>query len=97
MCSRPGCTTHALPERVNGVWADPPGWSNVTITGQPIINHLLCPSCTDEVRALLAASRGELERRRDGDLAQAFDRGYAKGQEDTLELTGTGTVDEVPA
>jgi hypothetical protein len=88
MCSRPGCPTNAMPVRVDGVWTDPPGWTNATVTGRPIRNLLLCPSCATEVRAVLAAGPGVVERAAEA----AFGRGYVKGQEDTLELTGAGRV-----
>jgi hypothetical protein len=92
MCGRSGCHVTDMPVRVNGLLTDPPGWTCVTVTGRPIVNRLLCPACTREVRELLAAKPGVVERAEEA----AFGRGYHRGQEDTLELAGP-VVGEVPA
>lgn len=72
-----------MPVRVEGVLTDPPGWTNVTVTGRPIVNRLLCPSCAQDLRDLLAVGPGELARARDLELEGAFSRGYAAGANDT--------------
>jgi len=77
-----------MPALVNGLLTDPPGWTNVSVTGRPVRNLLLCPACATEIRGVLAAAPGVVERAAEA----AFGRGYVKGQEDTLELTGADRV-----
>jgi hypothetical protein len=51
-CSR--CPVHAPRERVAlEVYRDPPGWTHLSMTGLPVRNWLLCPSCAAAVRRLL--------------------------------------------
>jgi hypothetical protein len=82
ICGR--CPASGMPTRVQGMNVDPPGWSNVTITGRPIVNRLLCPACTNDVRALLHTSPAVVEREREVGLEQAFSRGYDEGRVDAL-------------
>lgn len=86
-CGRPGCRNTAAPVRVNGLLTDPPGWSGITITGQPITHRLLCPPCTGEARALLDTSPVAAELARDAALEDAFARGYAEGADDVRART----------
>lgn len=97
MCSRPGCATHAMPKPVNGVWTDPPGWSNVTITGQPIVNRLLCPSCSSEVRELLGTPAHEIQAARDAEIEGAFKRGFDAGLAEPIQLRAVDQDAEVSA
>jgi hypothetical protein len=51
MCSI--CPATELPVMVDGSRSDPPGWSVITLTGQPLVNRVLCPACTATVRKIL--------------------------------------------
>lgn len=52
-CGRRTCTVSAERVLVNGILADPHGWSSVTVSGQPMRNVRCCPACTDAVTRLL--------------------------------------------
>lgn len=93
MCSR--CPATAMPTHVNGLLADPPGWSCVTLTGRPIVNRTLCPGCTEDVRALLVTPPEVLERQREIAVEAAFSRGYSEGGDDASTVRSTAP-DEVP-
>jgi hypothetical protein len=81
-CGRTGCTATAEPARVNGLFTDPPGWSNVTVTGLPIVHKRLCAACTIAVRVLLHTSPTVVELDREAAIEGAFTRGYAEGADD---------------
>jgi hypothetical protein len=52
-CSR--CVATADQDSVAGLPADPSGWSVITITGHPIRNVRLCPTCANAVRTVIDA------------------------------------------
>jgi ribosomal protein S27AE len=52
-CGR--CRRSDLQVFVSGLLTDPPGWSEVTVTGKPVINRRLCPACSSTVRKIVSA------------------------------------------
>lgn len=84
------CPVTAEAVRVNGIWSDPAGWSNVSISGTPITCRVLCPGCTAEVRRLIGTPPLERERAHDAELEAAFTRGYTSGAEDRAVETVIG-------
>jgi len=50
-CGRCGVTE--LQIFIAGILSDPPGWSELSLTGKPITNTRLCRSCTALVRSVL--------------------------------------------
>lgn len=51
ICGRDGIT--ALQVFDKGMLVDPEGWSILALTGQPVMNMRLCPSCASIVRKVL--------------------------------------------